>query len=124
MTTTIPSLALVRPEPAFTESERLALAGFLACYSGLTREAYMLDLRQFTAWCHQRSLRLFEVRRADIECFARNLEAKGRARSTVSRRLATVADDRGDPRERFQDPVRARDGPDRPARRQLPRTPR
>ncbi len=28
MTTTIPSLALVRPEPAFTESERLALAGF------------------------------------------------------------------------------------------------
>ncbi len=51
----------------------------------------MLDLRQFTAWCHQRSLRLFEVRRADIECFARDLEAKGRARSTVSRRLATVA---------------------------------
>jgi integrase/recombinase XerD len=91
MTTTIPSLALVRAEPVFTEPERLALAGFLACYSGLTREAYMLDLRQFTAWCHQRGLRLFEVRRGDIECFARNLEAKGRARSTISRRLATIA---------------------------------
>jgi hypothetical protein len=38
-----PWLALVRPEPAVTESERLALAGLLDCYSGLTREAYMLD---------------------------------------------------------------------------------
>ena len=27
-------------EPAFTEPERLALAGFLAGYTGLTREAY------------------------------------------------------------------------------------
>jgi site-specific recombinase XerD len=31
------------------------------------------------------------VRRADIECFARDLEARGRARSTVSRRLAAIA---------------------------------
>ena len=31
------------------------------------------------------------ARRADIECFGRDLEAKGRARSTVSRRLCTVA---------------------------------
>jgi site-specific recombinase XerD len=30
-------------------------------------------------------------RRADIECFGRELEAKGRARATVSRRLCTVA---------------------------------
>jgi site-specific recombinase XerD len=91
MTTTVPSLALVHAEPLFTEPEQLALAGFLACYSGLTREAYMLDLRQFTTWCQLHGLRLLEVRRADIECFARDLEAKGRARSTVSRRLATIA---------------------------------
>jgi hypothetical protein len=39
-----------------TESERLALAGFLAGYRGLTREAYTLDLRQFAAWCRTRSL--------------------------------------------------------------------
>jgi hypothetical protein len=32
--------------PVFTNTERLALAGFLAGYSGLTREAYALDLRQ------------------------------------------------------------------------------
>jgi integrase/recombinase XerD len=30
--------------------ERLALAGFLAGYSGLTRQAYELDLRQFASW--------------------------------------------------------------------------
>jgi integrase/recombinase XerD len=73
------------------ESERLALAGFLAGYRGLTREAYTLDLRQDTAWCRTRSLSLFAVRRADIETFARDLEAKGRARATVTRRLCTIA---------------------------------
>jgi hypothetical protein len=39
-------------------------------------------LRQFTNWCRARSLPLFFVRRADIETFARELEAKGRARAT------------------------------------------
>jgi site-specific recombinase XerD len=73
------------------ESERLALAGFLAGYRGLTREAYTLDLRQFTSWCRSRSLPLFAVRRADIETFAREFEARGRARATVTRRLCTMA---------------------------------
>ena len=54
-------------EPVFANAERLALAGFLAGYTGLTREAYALDLRlrQFTTWCRARSLPLFAVRRAD-----------------------------------------------------------
>jgi hypothetical protein len=78
-------------QPAFTDAERLALAGFLAGYRGLTREAYALDLRQFTTWCRARSLGLFAVRRADIESFARDLEARGRTRATVTRRLCTVA---------------------------------
>jgi len=43
--------ALVPIQPAFSDAERLALAGFLAGYRGLTREAYALDLRQFTTWC-------------------------------------------------------------------------
>ena len=34
---------------------------------------------------------LFAVRRADIEGFARDLEAMGRARATVTRRLSTIA---------------------------------
>ena len=91
MTTAVPSTALATIQPAFTDSERLALAGFLAGYRGLTREAYALDLRQFTAWCRSRSLHLFPVRRADIESFARDLESKGRARATVTRRLCTIA---------------------------------
>jgi integrase/recombinase XerD len=91
MTATAPSTALVTIQPAFTESERLALAGFLAGYRGLTREAYTLDLRQYSSWCRARSLALFAVRRADIETFARELEARGRARATVIRRLCTIA---------------------------------
>jgi site-specific recombinase XerD len=93
-TTTSPtstSTAIAVTEPVFTNQERLALAGFLAGYTGLTREAYALDLRQFTAWCQQRHLCLFQARRADIECFARDLEACGRARATITRRLCTVA---------------------------------
>ena len=91
MTTAAPPTALVMIQPAFTDAERLALAGFLAGYRGLTREAYGLDLRQFTTWCRARSLALFSVRRADIESFARDLEARGRARVTVTRRLCTIA---------------------------------
>ena len=91
MTTAAPPTALATIQPAFTNAERLALAGFLAGYRGLTREAYTLDLRQFTAWCQARSLNLFAVRRADIESFARDLEARGRARATVTRRLCTIA---------------------------------
>ena len=91
MTTAAPSTALATIQPAFTDAERLALAGFLAGYRGLTREAYALDLRQFTSWCRSRSLNLFAVRRLDIEGFARDLEARGRAGATVTRRLCTIA---------------------------------
>ena len=44
MTATTLSAALIPIVPVFTNTERLALAGFLAGYSGLTREAYELDL--------------------------------------------------------------------------------
>ena len=97
MTTTIPpalspaAKVAVVVEPLFSDAERAALAEFLAGYSGQTRDAYTLDLRQFTSWCQQRGLHLFDARRADIECYARDLEAKGRARATVARRLCTVA---------------------------------
>jgi site-specific recombinase XerD len=91
MTTAAPSAALATIQPVFTDAERVALAGFLAGYRGLTREAYALDLRQFTSWCRARSLALFAGRRADIEGFARELEAMGRAKATVTRRLSTIA---------------------------------
>jgi integrase/recombinase XerD len=90
-TTSTPSAVIAVAEPVFANAERLALAGFLAGYTGLTREAYALDLRQYASWCQQHHVRLFDARRADIECFARDLEARGRARATVTRRLCTIA---------------------------------
>ncbi len=81
-----------RHDPACLQRCRASCArGFLAGYRDLTKEAYALDLRQFTTWCRARSLGLFAVRRADIEGFARDLEARGRARATVTRRLCTIA---------------------------------
>jgi hypothetical protein len=77
MPTATPSAVLVPVRPLFTDAERLALAGFLAGYRGLTRDAYTLGLRQFTTWCRARPVPLLAVRRADIETFARDLEARG-----------------------------------------------
>jgi integrase/recombinase XerD len=57
-----PSTALVPVQPAFTDAERLALAGYLAGYRGLTRAACTLDLRQFTGRCRARCLPLFSAR--------------------------------------------------------------
>jgi site-specific recombinase XerD len=91
MATSFTSTAVATVEPVFTEPERLALAGFLAGYTGLTREGHALDLRQYASWCQRHHLRLFQARRADIECFARDLEARGRARATTTRRLCTIA---------------------------------
>ena len=74
----------------FNSEEQTALGGFLAGFSGLTREAYQLDLRQFVCWCAEHRIGLFCARRADIERFARHLEALGRARTTIARRLCTI----------------------------------
>jgi site-specific recombinase XerD len=84
------STELAVPVRLFTVLEETALSGFLAGYSGLTREAYALDLRQYAGWCTERDIRLFGARRADIETFARHLETLGRARATISRRLCTI----------------------------------
>ena len=75
MTTTIASIK--RHTPFLTETKQTTLLGFLAGYRGFAREAYALDLRQFTASCWQRTPRLFDARRVDIECFARDLENRG-----------------------------------------------
>ncbi len=60
MTTATPSTTLATIQPAFTDPERLALAGFLAGHLAGGLPVY---LRQFTTWCRARSLALFAVRR-------------------------------------------------------------
>jgi integrase/recombinase XerD len=93
MTTTTTEHGVLVPvtEPLFTVAERQALGGFLSSYGGLTRDAYTLDLRQYTAWCTQHGLHLFEAKRVDIESFRGDMEAAGRARATIARRLCTIA---------------------------------
>jgi hypothetical protein len=58
-----PTNAVAVPiEPSFTKEERSALVGFLAGYSGQTRAAYTLDLRQYMSWCATHGLQLFAVK--------------------------------------------------------------
>lgn len=47
--------------------------------TGLTRDAYTLDLRQYTSWCTSHELHLFAARRVDIETFRGEMETAGRA---------------------------------------------
>ena len=70
---------------------RTAIAGFLAGYCGATRRSYATDLRIFAAWCAEAQLELFGVRRAHLELFGRWMEENGKMRSTVARRLSTLA---------------------------------
>jgi len=71
--------------------EMMAVAGFLAGDCGSTRVSYATDLRLFAGWCHGAKLTLFNVRRAHLELFGRWMEETGRMRSTVARRLSTLA---------------------------------
>ena len=67
------------------------IAEFVEGYSSAaTRAAYVSDLSLWLGHCRDQSRGLFEVRRADIESYARQLEAAGLAPATVNRRLATI----------------------------------
>ena len=83
--------SLVLYDPTDASEEVKAAAGFLAGFSGRTREAYTLDLRQFFSWCASHRLALLEVGRTHIELYARELEDLGRAPATIGRRLSTLA---------------------------------
>jgi len=88
--TTTASTVVVVCDPGSLDPERVALAGFLGGYRGLTRDAYALDLRQFVVFWHRRHLALFQVHCGDVETFGRELEVKGRATATIGRRLCMV----------------------------------
>ena len=82
---------IVRPDNPLLISERVAVAAFLAGYSGGTRTSYTTDLRIFAGWCHDRELNLLNVKRAHLELFARWMEQEGRMPSTIARRLSTLS---------------------------------
>jgi len=67
------------------------VAGFLARYREPTLSAYRRDLRCFWQWCAEHQLEPLTVRRPHLELYLRELEQRGYAPATVSRRLSTVA---------------------------------
>jgi site-specific recombinase XerD len=71
------------------ESE-LAVAAFLARYSGRTLEAYRHDLRAFFQWASDNQLLVLDARRPHIELYRAAMEERGLAASTIDRRLSTV----------------------------------
>jgi integrase/recombinase XerD len=77
------STAELVPGDVLINPVRIAVAGFLAGSSGRTRQAYSLDLRQWSRWCADQHLEPFGVARAPIELYARWLEETGRALATI-----------------------------------------
>ena len=83
--------AIETPSAPLADPALMAAAGFLAGYSGTTRSGYTIDLRNYWAWCETNGLHVFDARRPHIELYVRSLEDHGYARSTIGRRLSTVA---------------------------------
>ena len=83
--------AVVLAEDSSERTEAMAVGGLLAGYAGATRTSYATDLRIFATWCRQADLGLFTVRRSHLELFGRWMDETGRMRSTVARRLSTLA---------------------------------
>ncbi len=76
--------------PATTDLTGL-IEEFLAGYgSAATRAAYRSDLSLWSTHCRSRRLQPLQVRRGDIEGYARRLEAAGLAPAASNRRLATI----------------------------------
>lgn len=74
-----------------TSAERHVLA-FLARYRvDQTRAAHGLSLRQWFGWCETHDIAPLDATRAQIEVFARELEATGRKLATVASKLNALA---------------------------------
>jgi site-specific recombinase XerD len=76
---------------ACTNPFDFAVAGFLARYHEPTLSAYRRDLRCFWQWCADHQVEPLAVRRPHLELYLRELEQRGHAPATVSRRLSPVA---------------------------------
>jgi integrase/recombinase XerD len=85
------SPALLTDEQPLVDPALLAAAGFLAGYTGTTRDGYTIDLKHWWTFCETNGLPVLEAKRAHLELYVRHLEEVGYARSTIGRRLSTVA---------------------------------
>jgi integrase/recombinase XerD len=83
------STFLVEHEQDAREAE-LAVAAFLARYSGRTLDAYRHDLRGFFSWAGSVGLDVLSATRPHIELYRVAMEERGLAAPTIDRRLSTV----------------------------------
>lgn len=72
------------------DEAELAVAAFLARYSGRTLEAYRFDLRYYFQWAADPNLEVLAATRAHIEVYRSVMEQRGLAAATIDRRLSTV----------------------------------
>ena len=81
---------LTQEEASLPSPADLAVAAFLARYSGRTFEAYRHDLRTYFQWASDAGLEVFAATRGHIELYRATLEERGLAATTIDRRLSTV----------------------------------
>ena len=76
----------------FTDQLRLAVAAYLARFTGTTRYHTDSDLRCFLAWCAERGLDPLAAHRPHLELYIRWMQEIRRLKpSTVSRRFSVAA---------------------------------
>ena len=71
MAATLNSVELVRIDDPLNFTERAAIAGFLAGYTGNALVRHTTDLRLFAEWRTNNDLHLLEVPRVHLEIFGR-----------------------------------------------------
>ena len=91
---TFTELNCVPPDPLgpFTDRLRLAVAAYLARFTGSSREHTESDLRCYLAWCAGQGLDPLAAQRPHLELYIRWMQEIRRFKpSTVSRRLSVTA---------------------------------
>jgi integrase/recombinase XerD len=89
--TELPPVLSVHPVPS-TDQLRLAVAAYLARFTGSSRYHTQSDLRCYLAWCAERGLDPLAARRPHLELYIRWMQEIRRLKpSTVSRRFSVTA---------------------------------
>jgi hypothetical protein len=87
-------LALVPSQPVapFTDRLRLAVAAYLARFTGTSRRCTESDLRCYLAWCAEQNMDPLAAQRPHLELYIRSMQEIRRLKpSTVSRRFSVAA---------------------------------
>ena len=84
------ALVAERVEPRWADAH-ISVAGFLAGYSGSTREGHARELRLWANWCHNHGLGILDVLRPHLEMYANELdEVRHLKRSTVAHKMSVI----------------------------------